>query len=603
GGVSIAGGFGHLLKNLIIDNAASDTTGGGGVHVAATGSALIGGNENDGNDLYGNQCPVSGASLASPARGTPIEARCNYFGAPPSAALVSFMNAFNTANARRKSIIIPATQTTLYISPTGNDETAIVIPPTPLRTVRQALRMFYTAPGEFMTLSLARGNYASVTNGEKLPIVLKSRTRLVGAHQDSVFLNGLNAARLLEIAEAESIEVRNVTLSNGKTADNGAGMRVRNAKSIALNGVHFNKNVTEGFGAGLAAEGVQNLQISRCRFSGNTGNGAGAFLRDGDGAIFGSTFESNKSPSRGSALYLENAAVQLSTNRIVQNIVEAGDTGGAIYCRGAIVPQIGGEVGKGNDIFNNTGGTAGKQISRTGAAPLINARYNYFGTPTPGEETASPLAGFDLSFARTQPLANNNAPVVQSVVPVTNQTIAISKADTVNFVASIVDPDNDPLTFVWYVDDFPRSFATNFDFFAVFYSEGLHTVRLTVNDGFNTLELLWSVQVGVTSVETEEAALPTSFKLEQAYPNPFHAGAGMSTITLQLPRTSEVHLQVYDLLGRQVRTLLAAKKSAGVHRLAWNGKDDAGRLLPNGVYVVKLIAGAFHATQKIMLMR
>ncbi len=602
GGVAIAGGFGHLIKNLIIDNVASDTTGGGGVYIAA-GNALIGGNANDGNDLYGNQCPASGASLASPARGTPIDARFNYFGAPPNAALVNFTNAFNTANTRRKSIIIPATQMTLYISPTGNDETAIIIPPTPLRTVQQALRMFYTAPGDFMTLSLANGNYATVTNGEKLPIQLKSRTRLAGTHQDSVFINGINASRLLEIAEAESIEVRNLTLINGKTSDNGAGLRIRNAKSITLNGVHFSKNVTEGFGAGLAAENAQNLQISRSRFSENTGNGAGAFLRDCEGTIFGSTLQSNKSPSRGSALYLENAAVLLATNRILQNIVEAGETGGAIYCRGTVVPQIGGEVGKGNDIFNNTGGAAGKELSRTGTTPIINARYNYFGTPTPGEATASPLPGFDLSFARTQPLANNNVPVVQSVSPVTNQTIVMSKEDTVNFIVSIVDPDNDPLTYVWYVNDFPLSFGTNFSFFSVFYDEGLHTVRLAVNDGFNSLELNWNVQVGATGVDEKEEALPASFKLEQAYPNPFHTGAGASTITLHLPRASEVRLQVYDLLGRQVRTLLAANKIAGIHRLAWNGKDDEDRLLPNGVYVVKLIAGEFHATLKVMLMR
>jgi len=603
GGVAVAGGFAHLIKNLITDNSASDTTGGGGVHLAAQANALIGGSANEGNDLYGNQCPASGASLASPARANVIDARFNYFGAPPASAVVSFMSAFNTGNARRKSIILPALQTTLYIKPNGNDETAIIIPPSPLRTVQQALRMFYTAPGDLITLSLAAGTYSSATNGEKLPLALKSRTRLVGTHPDSVLFNGIFTARLLEIAEAESIEVRNLALINGKSVDNGAGLRARNVKSLTLANVSLNKNTTTGFGAGLAAENVTGLRISQCRFMDNTGNAAGAFIRASEGVVFGSTFQGNKSPARGSALYLEDAALQVHSSRIIQNVVEGGEVGGAIYCRGTIVPIIGGEVGRGNDIFNNTGGTAGKELSRTGTTPIINARYNYFGTPTPGEAIASPLAGFDLAFARTQPLANNNVPVVQSVSPAANQTITMAKEDTVNFVVSVVDPDNDPLTYVWSVDDFPLSFGVNFSLFSVFYAEGLHTVRLVVNDGFNTLALNWKVQIGATGVSESEGELPTSFKLEQAYPNPFHAGKNASTITLHLPRASEVRVQVYDLLGRQVRTLLASNKTAGIHRLAWEGKDDAGRLLPGGVYVMKMIAGDFHATQKIMLMR
>ncbi|MEK7728090.1 MAG: FlgD immunoglobulin-like domain containing protein, partial [candidate division KSB1 bacterium] len=450
---------------------------------------------------------------------------------------------------------------------------------------------------------LAAGTYSSATNGEKFPLALKSRTRLVGTHPDSVLLNGIFSARLLEIADAESIEVRNLALINGKAGDNGAGLRARNVKSLVLANVSLNKNTTSGFGGGLAAESVKGLQISQCRFNGNTGNAAGAFIRNSDGVIFSSTLQGNKAPGRGSALYLEDAALKVHSSRIMQNTVEGGEVGGAIYCRGTIVPVIGGEAGRGNDIFNNTGGASGKELSRTDTTPIINARYNYFGAPTPGEALVSPLPGFDLAFARTQPLANNNAPVAQSVAPVTNQTITMTKEDTVNFVVSFVDPDNDPLTYVWSVDDFPLSFGAGFSLFSVFYSEGMHTVRLAVNDGFNTLELNWKVQIGATGVAENAEGLPTSFKLDRAYPNPFYAGANASTITLHLPRASEVRVQVYDLLGRQVRALLLAHKPAGIHRLAWEGQDDAGRLLPSGVYVMKMSAGEFHSTQKIMLRR
>lgn len=600
GAVAVVSGLARVFKNIIIDNTASDTTGGGGIHVAAAGNAVIGGSANEANDLYGNQCPISGANLAGPSRAKPIEARYNYFGAAPTGALVSLASAFEVSNARRKSIVIPETQTTLYLAPSGNDATSLILPHAPLRTIGQALRMFYGTP---ITLSLARGNYASATNGERLPIQLKSFTRLAGTHRDSVFINGLNASGLLEIAEAESIEVRNLTLVNGKTSGNGAGLRIHNAQAVTLSNVHFNKNTTAGFGGGLAAENVKSLSITQCLFSENNGNGAGAFIRDAEGVLFGSTLQGNKSPARGSALYLENAALQLTTNRIMQNTVEAGETGGAIYCRGTVVPVIGGEPGRGNDIYNNIGGAMGKQLSRTGNAPIINARYNYFATAAPGEETASPLAGFDLSFARTQPLEKNNAPVVQSVTPLTNQTLILSKEDTVNFAVIVVDPDNDPLTYVWHVNDFPLSFGTSYSFFSVFYREGLHTVRLLVSDGTNTLELNWNLQIGATSVAAKGENLPAHFKLERPYPNPLRLGAEGSTIALHLPRASAVRLFVYDLLGKQVRTLISSNKSAGVHRLAWNGRNDAGQMLPAGVYILKMTAGEFQATAKIILLQ
>lgn len=98
----------------------------------------------------------------------------------------------------------------------------------------------------------------------------------------------------------------------------------------------------------------------------------------------------------------------------------------------------------------------------------------------------------------------------------------------------------------------------------------------------------------ITAVETE-ASIPTAFQLEQNYPNPFNPS---TTIGFSLPNISKVTLKIYDLLGREVATLLDAPYPAGNHQIIWDAKNQA-----TGVYMVTMHAGDFRQTRKILLMK
>ena len=98
----------------------------------------------------------------------------------------------------------------------------------------------------------------------------------------------------------------------------------------------------------------------------------------------------------------------------------------------------------------------------------------------------------------------------------------------------------------------------------------------------------------ITAVETE-ASMPTAFRLEQNYPNPFNPS---TTIGFSLPNISKVTLKIYDLLGREVATLLDAPYPAGNHQIIWDAKNQA-----TGVYMVTMHAGDFRQTRKIVLMK
>jgi len=70
------------------------------------------------------------------------------------------------------------------------------------------------------------------------------------------------------------------------------------------------------------------------------------------------------------------------------------------------------------------------------------------------------------------------------------------------------------------------------------------------------------------------------------YPNPFRAGSALTTIQYYLPDNSKVSLKIYDLIGRKVKTIFEEKQETGgtIYRLTWDGKNDDGNLIVNGVY-------------------
>lgn len=99
----------------------------------------------------------------------------------------------------------------------------------------------------------------------------------------------------------------------------------------------------------------------------------------------------------------------------------------------------------------------------------------------------------------------------------------------------------------------------------------------------------------VTSVEPATSEVPRQFRLAQNYPNPFNPS---TIIKFELPKTSQVSLTVYDVLGRQVAVLVNERREAGVYEVKFDGSG-----LSSGVYFYRLTAGSFVQTHKLLLMR
>jgi len=108
------------------------------------------------------------------------------------------------------------------------------------------------------------------------------------------------------------------------------------------------------------------------------------------------------------------------------------------------------------------------------------------------------------------------------------------------------------------------------------------------------------VKKAVVSVGDDESGTPAIFDLSQNYPNPFNPS---TTIRYQLPAHGVVTLRVFDLLGREIATILNGAQGAGSYQVRWDGKNASGESVASGVYIYQLRAGTSVLTRKMILMK
>ena len=99
----------------------------------------------------------------------------------------------------------------------------------------------------------------------------------------------------------------------------------------------------------------------------------------------------------------------------------------------------------------------------------------------------------------------------------------------------------------------------------------------------------------------ENLAIPTQFALHQNYPNPFNPS---TQISFDIPEGSDlVRLNIYNILGKKVSTLLNDVVNPGKHKIEWNAKDNEGNPVASGIYFYELSSPSFTARKKMLLIR
>ena len=207
--------------------------------------------------------------------------------------------------------------------------------------------------------------------------------------------------------------------------------------------------------------------------------------------------------------------------------------------------------------------------------------------------------------------------------------VSMASAGEVQSVGIAPSVDGDGFYAVWggtIADDYPRIYASHFDSAGAVYGDpywrpdsggavadlidGLQSGPSAVSDGWGGCVVAWtSMKLEVyaediyaqrlfdyeSDVEKPGDLLPRDHALYQNYPNPFNP---TTSIAFDLPQASKVELKVFDLLGREVSTLVNQFVTAGHHGVSF----DASRL-PSGLYIYRLNAGNFQQSRKLVLLK
>ena len=184
------------------------------------------------------------------------------------------------------------------------------------------------------------------------------------------------------------------------------------------------------------------------------------------------------------------------------------------------------------------------------------------------------------------------------------------RGDTVIVSVSARDPEDGVMTIE--TDSLPVG-ATMTDngqglavmtFFTEDAPKGEYFIEFNVSDGCGmttaSITLIDSAMVSTGVVSNEKGELPDHFALGQNYPNPFNP---VTIVEFDIPRRSAVRLDVYNVLGQHIRTLVDEVLAAQRYSVEWDGTSDAGVKVATGIYFYRMVTPEYQQTRKMVLIK
>ena len=108
------------------------------------------------------------------------------------------------------------------------------------------------------------------------------------------------------------------------------------------------------------------------------------------------------------------------------------------------------------------------------------------------------------------------------------------------------------------------------------------------------------ITTGIGDLDEEFFSQPSAYQLFQNYPNPFNPS---TTIEFALSKAANVRLEIFNIVGQKVRTLVSERVAPGGYQVVWDGLDDNGRQVTTGVYLYRFTADNFVQTRKMLFVK
>ncbi len=388
-----------------------------------------------------------------------------------------------------------------------------------------------------------------------------------------------------------------LVLDNGANPPRGGGIYALDSDLTLVDcDVSGHLDSEEGGGMYLAGHNdVSSLDMTGGTVAGNSAktNGAGIYINGGSLDMLRVTLDANvRTPTatfmHGGGIFATAAAASLDSLVCTANDAHVGGALDLNNCSTADVTRsvITGNTGffwggalnydanaagsvVSNTIAANTSSSGGAGIYMTSSSPTIDNNLVAFNVGGAGFANGMALTGSSPTFSCNDVFGNANA-----------QYSGITDPTGSNGNVSV-----DPL--------FCNQSAGNFNLTN-------ESPCAAANSGGCGLIGALSSGCGVSPVPDEADELPTAFRVDQNFPNPFNP---RTTIRFSLPSAGQTRVSIFDVAGRHVRTLVDDNLEAKVHEVKWVGDDDKGRTVAAGVYFYLVSSGENRSVGRMALVK
>lgn len=242
---------------------------------------------------------------------------------------------------------------------------------------------------------------------------------------------------------------------------------------------------------------------------------------------------------------------------------------------------------------------------------ILVSCVGFFGLLDGGVDEVDPYALVSNGFIFEEAVAGGDLLDIELVAPDKGYAIIATPSFDTELISWEV-PSGTPLTTLYS----PGGYVLQDVEKAPFGDFALLSDRTPVNPGIRCYDTVSDVEITVNPVDVGlppfdiafnqavqtgiDVDVPSVAYLGRSYPNPFN---GSAAIPFALDREAFVRLAVYDVAGRQVRVLKEGNVAAGDYSERWDGRDEAQRAVPSGVYFVRFEANATREVSKIVVVR
>jgi predicted outer membrane repeat protein len=488
----------------------------------------------------------------------------------------------------------------LYVSPDGNNTNTGLTIDEPLKTIQYACSVILADSQNLHTIHLAGGTYSPSTNSEFFPVDIPGYVSLCGVSEIGVILDAEETTGVIRLFNTENVTISDLTITNGY-ASSGGGIYCE-ASSPSLENVTITENYAEYNGGGIYCDDYSSPSLINVTITHNSADvrGGGIYCFSSDPILTNVSVSDNSAESMGGGICCTNYS-----SPVLENVtIRENSTyyrGGGIYCNEYSSPSLANVTITGN-LANDHGG--GIYCANNSSPILENVTLT---------ENSSDHGGGIFCVANSNPslvnciLWNDSPQEVEFSGEHNPNTITIAYSDieggeegivtnnngTVNWLAGNIDAD--PLFVDAEIGNYQLTenspcIDTGIAFFEY---DGEVLVDLSEDEYWGIAPDMGAYEYGL--VATDEFVIQNSKLKIQNFPNPFNPE---TNILFELKADSNVLIEIYNIKGQKVTTLVNESFEVGSHIVTWNAADQS-----SGIYLLRFNTAKKSEVKKLVLLK